>query len=506
MTRILLIVQKARDRKGSTMSNSELAKSILKDVGGQGNVTGVTHCVTRLRFTLNDEGVVDKAHLEATAGVIGIAENAGQFQVIIGPAVGEVYDEVTKLVGDVAKADAADAEKPAGSRKGVAGLAKEALDTLISCFTPAIPAMAGAGMVKVLAALLLAGGLVAADSTSYILLNSIGNAFFYFLPIFVAFNASKRMGVDTMLSMTLAAILMSPEILAAAAETGTTVGFFGLPLTILDYNAQALPIIFSVWLLKYVDKFADKVSPNVVKVFLRPMIDILVVAPIMLIVIGPAALVLGNFFMQLCAIMSTWGWIAVGINAFLFPLMVLTGTHNATIPLIVQMFAAQGFDPIFMPCGLAANMAEAGAAGAVALRTKNKALRSTALSATVSALLGITEPALYGVNLRLKKPFVGVLLGALLGGCYIGLIGLAAPTFVTPSVITAPIFVPEGVNLLLGLSCVPVCYLITFAITLLLGFEDVPETAVETTVPEGTSAAVAQESSAEAASAVAAQE
>jgi PTS system beta-glucosides-specific IIC component len=203
------------------------------------------------------------------------------------------------------------------------------------------------------------------------------------------------------------------------------------------------------------------------------MISLLIVAPIMLIIIGPISVVLGNWLLAGCQVMSKWGWIAVGINAAIFPLMVLTGTHNATIPLIVQMFAKQGFDPIFLTSGMAANMAEAGAAGAVALKTKNKGLRGTAISASVSALLGITEPALYGVNLRLKRPFAAVLLGSLLGGCYIGMIGLTAPTFVTPSILTAPIFVGAGVNLLVGLSAIPVCYFITFIITYLFGFEDI---------------------------------
>ncbi len=175
--------------------------------------------------------------------------------------------------------------------------------------------------------------------------------------------------------------------------------------------------------------------------------------------------------------MQSWGWLAVGINAFLFPLMVLTGTHNATIPLIVQLFATQGFDPIFLPCGLAANMAEAGAACAVALKTKNKKLRATGLSATASALLGITEPALYGVNLRMKRPFISMLIGAALGGCYIGLVGLSAPSFVTPSVLTVALFKGEGSSMLLTLLSVPVCFAITFIITWFVGFKDLdPET------------------------------
>ena len=246
------------------------------------------------------------------------------------------------------------------------------------------------------------------------------------------------------------------------------------------YNSpasQALPMMIGVWLLKYVDKFATKISPKVVSVFLVSMIDLLIVAPIIILVVGPAAVGFSNVLFGLCTAMMKWGWLAVGINALLFPLMVLTGTHNATIPLIVQLFATQGFDPVFLVCGLAANIAQAGAACAVAVKTKNKALKSTGFSATVSAMLGITEPALYGVNLRMKKPFISMLIGAFLGGCFCGLIGLQAPAFATPSLITAALFVPQGKSVLLGFLAVLVTFVITFVITYIIGFKDLEEEA-----------------------------
>lgn len=305
-------------------------------------------------------------------------------------------------------------------------------------------------------------------------MNVIGDGIFYFLPFIVAINAAKKMNVDLFLAVSLAAIVMHPN-LSAMGETGTTVSFFGVGLKIMNYSAQALPMIFGIWLLKYVDRFADKVSPDLVKVFLKPMISLLIVAPIVLIVIGPVAIYLSDLFFQLCLFMQSWGWLAVGINAVLFPIMVLTGTHNATIPLIVQMFASQGFDAIFLPSGMAANIAQAGAACAVAVKTKNKELRGTAYSATLSALLGITEPALYGVNLRMKKPFISVLIGAFLGGSIIGLVGLSAPSFVTPSLLTIAVFAGHS-HFLLGLMTVPLTFIITFVVTYIMGFDDLPAT------------------------------
>lgn len=357
--------------------------------------------------------------------------------------------------------------------KGIKALFKNALDTLIACFVPAIPVIAGSGMIKVLVVLLQTFGVFAADSPTAATLNVMGDGVFYFLPFFVAFNAARKMNVDIFQSMVIAAIVLHPN-LAALGEAGTTIPFCQIPMRLVEYSGQALPMIFAVWLLKYVDKFADRVSPKVLKVFLRPMIDILVVASATLLVLGPISGLLGDGFMAFCTLMNTWGWVAVGLNAALFPIMVLTGTHNATIPLLVQMFAAQGFDTIFLPSGMAANIAQAGAA-AVAFRSRNKKVKTTAGSASISALLGITEPALYGVNLRFKKPLAAVLLGSAISGCIIGLAKITAPTFVTPSLITAAIFFQRCPSVLFGVLAVASAFVIPFLLTLAFGFQDPPE-------------------------------
>ncbi len=452
------------------MNYKEMSEAIIKEIGGKENVGSLTHCVTRLRFVVVSEEKVNIEGLKAIEGVINVIISSGQYQVILGPIVTDVYNAVMQIIGK----EVGEVKKTEVKDKSIKGLAKQALDTLIACFVPAISAIAGAGMIKVLATLLTFSGLLSADSQTIAILNVIGDGIFYFLPFIVAINAAKKMNVDLFLAVSLAAIVMHPN-LSAMGETGTTVSFFGVGLKIMNYSAQALPMIFGIWLLKYVDRFADKVSPDLVKVFLKPMISLLIVAPIVLIVIGPVAIYLSDLFFQLCLFMQSWGWLAVGINAVLFPIMVLTGTHNATIPLIVQMFASQGFDAIFLPSGMAANIAQAGAACAVAVKTKNKELRGTAYSATLSALLGITEPALYGVNLRMKKPFISVLIGAFLGGSIIGLVGLSAPSFVTPSLLTIAVFAGHS-HFLLGLMTVPLTFIITFVVTYIMGFDDLPAT------------------------------
>ena len=392
------------------MDMKKLAAELVEKVGGKENISGITHCVTRLRFVVKDADKVDVEGIKNLDGVLDLILSSGQHQVVIGPKVDEAYKEVIALVGDAGVTPAADKPKEKLTLKSAG---KAVLDTVVSCFTPAIPIIAGSGMIKVLVVLLSYAHLLENGSTTYTILNTIGDSIFYFLPIVVAINAARKMNVDMFTSVALACIILHPTLLGLG-DAGTTVPFLCFNMSIMDYSAQALPLIFGVWLLKYVDKFADKVSPSIVKVFLRPMIDLLIVASAILLVVGPVSMSISNVLFAACAAMQNWGPIAVAINAFLFPLMVLTGTHNATIPLIIQMFATQGYDPIFLVCGLAANIAEAGAACAVAVKTKNKSLRSTGFTATLSALL--------------------------------------------------------------GLSCVPVCFAITFLVTYVIGFEDLPAT------------------------------
>lgn len=456
------------------MDYQKVAQDIVRLVGGEKNVQGVTHCVTRLRFRLVDEGKADTDALKSAEGVMGVVQQGGQYQVIIGPDVENVYNEVAPLIGGDQGTAPTDNETEAPKPQGIKGYATAALDTLISCFTPLIPAIAGAGMVKVLLYLLSTFGLVGAESLEYQVINVIGDGVYYFLPLMVAVTAANKMGTNPFLAMGLAGIMMHPTLLTLG-EVGEQVPFFGAPLTIVNYSAQALPVILSVWVMKYVEKFFSTYCPSVLKAFLPAMLSFLVCGPIALIAIGPLGTILGNGFAVFCDIMNQWGWIAVGLNAAIFPFLVLTGMHNALIPLMIQMFMTQGFDSVLLPSGLCANLAEGAAAAAVAVRTKSKTMKSTAASAAVSAVLGVTEPALYGVNLRLKRPFIGMVIGSLIGGCVAGLVHLTAYTFVSPSLLSLPIFAGPESNFLLSMISVPATLLSTFVVTFLLGFEDVED-------------------------------
>lgn len=454
------------------MDYLKVSQSILKHIGGEENVKQVSHCYTRLRFSLVDESKANSKEIEQIKGVLGVTNSGGQYQVIIGSEVNKVYAELNK---NLDQNNSVKAEK-GKNKKGIKAALNSILDVFISCFTPIIPVIAGSGMIKVLCTLLLNFNLISDTSTTYQVVSIIGDAVFYFLPFFVAFTAAKKMDTDPFLAMVLAAILLHPKLAALGAEGEGYSTFMSFGFRIIDYSAQALPIILSVYIMKYVNIIADKICPNLVKIFLRPMITLLVMSPILLIIIGPSGAIIGDYFAKFVDVMNQWGWIAVGLNALLFPILVMTGMHNALIPLMIVMFATQGFDTILVPSALIANIAQAGAAGAVYFKSKNKELKGTALSATLSALVGITEPALYGVNLRLKRPFKAVLLGSLIAGCIAGLLHVTAYSFVSPSLLSLPIFIgPDKLSFVWAALSAVLAFAITFVITLMLGFNDISE-------------------------------
>ncbi|TRZ40278.1 PTS beta-glucoside transporter subunit EIIBCA [Niallia circulans] len=455
------------------MSYKQTAKDILENIGGSENINSVSHCVTRLRFSIKDKSKVNDTAIKNLENVSGTVNQGGQYQVIIGTTVDKVYKEFIEMSSFDTEKDHKKNKKENNSEKK--SLGNRVLDVFISCFTPIIPVIAGAGMIKVLCSILINLNILSDGSPTLAILTILGDGVYYFLPFFVAFTAAQKLKTDHFTAMVLAAIILHPNFIALSAEGATSTSFLKIPMQLFDYSAQAVPVILSVWILSYVNRFTDKYSPATIKVFLRPMLNILIVAPIMLIVFGPIGAMAGEYFARFVDIMNTWGWIAVSINAVIYPFLVLSGTHNALIPLIVTMFATKGFDPVLIVSGLVVNIAQAGAAFAVATKTKNKAMRGTGISAGISAIFGITEPALYGVNLRLKKPFIAVLIGSALGGAIAGLTGVTAYSFVNPSVVSLPIFIGDDgfMSLLWTIISIIAAFIFTFIAVMILGFKDI---------------------------------
>ena len=391
-----------------------LARDIVQLVGGKENVTQAYHCQTRLRFTLADEGKADEDAIKAHDGVVGVIHGAGQFQVCIGPHVADVFEEVEKLVDTGEK----DVEAPAEKK----GVFDRVIDFVAGTFQPIIPALSGAGMVKAVMALLTTFGLISTDSQTYQMLNIFADGVFYFLPILLAFTEAQKLKCNPILAAAVAGIMMHPN-WSAMVAAGEPVRFFDLiPFHLVSYTGTVIPIILVVFVQAYVEKALNRLIPKSVNLVFVPMLTFLVMGTLALAVLGPIGSVVGNYLalvFNFLAVNASWAP-AVLIGGLL-PLMVMLGLHNGVAPLGVMQMAELGYDSIFGPGCVCSNIAQGVAALVVSIRTKNAKDRQVATSGGITALMGITEPVLYGVNLPKKYPLISAMIGGACGGLYAGL-------------------------------------------------------------------------------------
>lgn len=456
----------------------KLASSVVDAVGGVGNVTNLTHCMTRLRFILKDEAKASDETVKNIPGVMGLVKQGGQYQIIIGNNVAAAYKEILALgVDGGATVDASEQPKQKWTLKRV-GLT--ILDAIIGTMTPLIPAIIGGSMVKLLAMLLLMTGVVGETNSTYVLLNTIGDAAFFFLPILVAVSASKKFGTNTYLAVAIAGLMVHPvfmDLMAKAAE-GQAVTLAMLPITSVKYTYTIIPAIVMSWLLRYIEAGVDRITPLVTKNFLKPMLILLVGAVIAISIVGPAGVWLGNGISAVVyGIHGKLGWLAVAIVGAIWPLLVMTGMHRVFTPTIVTTIAETGSEAMVMPSEIGANMSLGGVSLAVAFKTKNRELRQTALAAASSALIaGITEPALYGVAIRLKRPMIASVITGFIAGAVAGLAGLASHSMAAPGLFTSVQFIDKDnpTSILWIAAVMAISVVVSFALTLILGFEDIP--------------------------------
>ncbi|KQY82726.1 PTS beta-glucoside transporter subunit IIA [Paenibacillus sp. Root52] len=482
------------------MDKQQLSKDILKLVGGEENIDQVTHCMTRLRFNLNDNKKADKATLKNTPGVMGVMENGGQFQVIIGNDVPVVYNA---LVGNMSKgantgtsgASASTGEKK--KRNPISAL----FDFISGMFTPILPAITGAGMIKGIVAILVALGWLSDISSTYIILSAIGDGAFYFLPIILAVSAAKKLGSNMYIAAALAAGIMHPTITALLAD-GHNSSFMGITVIAASYSSTVIPIVLAVWIASYVEKAVDRVIHASLKLLIVPTVTLLIMVPLTLMTVGPLGTVLGNGLSGgiswLFDNMSIFASILIGGT---MSLLIITGMHYALLPIVVGSMTTLGYDFI-IPLMFAANLAQGGAAFGVGLRSKNAQTKSLAYSTGLTAIMGITEPAMYGINMKFKKPFIAALSGGAIAGAFMGIFnvksyvitGLAGlpsiAAFISPAVSTL-IYALIG-----GLIAIVAAAIITY----ILGFKEdnAPQPAATTpaaepTTPATTSAPVVKE-------------
>lgn len=456
----------------------KLASSVVDAVGGVGNVTNLTHCMTRLRFILKDEAKASDETVKNIPGVMGLVKQGGQYQIIIGNNVAAAYKEILALgVDGGTTVDASEQPKQKWTLKRVG---MTILDAIIGTMTPLIPAIIGGSMVKLLAMLLLMTGVVGETNSTYVLLNTIGDAAFFFLPILVAVSASKKFGTNTYLAVAIAGLMVHPvfmDLMAKAAE-GQAVTLAMLPITSVKYTYTIIPAIVMSWLLRYIEAGVDRITPLVTKNFLKPMLILLVGAVIAISIVGPAGVWLGNGISAVVyGIHGKLGWLAVAIVGAIWPLLVMTGMHRVFTPTIVTTIAETGSEAMVMPSGICANMSLGGVSLAVAFKTKNRELRQTALAAASSALIaGITEPALYGVAIRLKRPMIASVITGFIAGAVAGLAGLASHSMAAPGLFTSVQFIDKDnpTSILWIAAVMAISVVVSFALTLILGFEDIP--------------------------------
>lgn len=399
------------------MDYENTAKKILQRVGGKDNVINLVHCMTRLRFTLKDESIVDDEAVKKTKGVMGIMKKGGQYQIIIGNDVGNVFNELNKL-GNFSN-EVKEVPAKSNEKKNIFTML---MDTISGIMAPVIPAIIGAAMIKVLLTLLPMIGVLSTNGQTYQLLSVIGDGAFFFMPVLIAISASKKFGTNMYYAASIALIMLHPNLITlmnTAHDAGQTVKFLKyIPVTYASYSYSVIPIILAVYSLRYVERFVDKITPVVTKNFLKPMLVVLIEAPIALIILGPLGAICGNGLSTVVyAIHDKLGFIAIGLVAGVYPFVVMAGMHHAFTPIKLGMIATTGYENFICIGELCSNIAQGAASLAVALRSKNKDFKQIAGSSAFSALFaGITEPALYGVTLRLKRPMLGACIGGAVGG------------------------------------------------------------------------------------------
>lgn len=447
------------------------ANCILELIGGEKNVKSLTHCQTRLRLVLADNSSVDDEKVKSIPGVMGVVRRGEQYQIIIGNEVQECYKEICKLGSFGDKSE--ERKKEAFTLKA---WGNSVLDMITGSMSPVIPVILGCGMVKLLLIIMDLLGVSSALPT-YQILTIIGDAGFYFLPLLLAYSAAKKMDCSPMLAVTIVAVLIHPNLITLLSEADAS--FLRLPVTSASYSSTVIPALLSVWFLSKVEPLTDKICKGWTKTVFKPTLLLLICVPVSLIVLAPLGAVIGDGMAYVLNFMQAKaGWLTLGIYSALLPFVVLAGMHVALFPYIFGNLGTLGYDVLQLPAMLAYNLSQGAACAAVAIRTKNKDLKAVATTSAISAIVaGISEPGLYGVTMRLRKPLYASMIGSGLAGVIIGLFQVKAFTFSNPSLMAIFMYAsPEyGSNIIYALIAAGVSVAVTFVMTLIFGWDDPKE-------------------------------
>ena len=451
------------------MDYPKIAQQILQLVGGKENIINFTHCFTRLRFQLHNNQTANREKLLQTEGVISVVEGSGQYQVVLGNKVTKVYEQLVSLVGDV---------KRNNQTEPKLSLAVKILNAFAAIFTPIIPAIAASGMLKGILgiAVMIGNYYYQTDIKSYntyTILQAASDAVFYFMPIILGYTAARVFKAHEFISMIIGATLCYPSIVNLMASKNE-VTLFAIELTKASYTSSVIPIILAVFILSYVQRFLDYIIPEVLKIIMVPTFSLLIMIPATLLIFGPIGNYIGEFINWVYYYIM--GVSPILLGAFIggvWCILVIFGAHRAIVPIGLNDVARTGRQNLLAFAG-AANFAQAGAALGVFFKTKNKNLKTVAASATITALFGITEPAIYGANLRLKRPMVcAVIFGALAGGL-MGWGGSYGTAFANQGVLTIPVYAEAGTKgFLYYLIGIGFAFFGSCIMTMLVGFNDI---------------------------------
>ncbi|HDH3903385.1 beta-glucoside-specific PTS transporter subunit IIABC [Klebsiella quasipneumoniae] len=446
-----------------------LITSIISHIGGIGNVKDLTHCQTRLRFVLVDNNI-DIAKLKSLEGVINVIMSGGQCQVVVGTHVKDVFD----AFNDAYPARSSSSSNISTSKNRKISLSS-VMDFISGTFNPLIPAISGAGMVKALLALLVVFNLIGKEEKTYVVINFMSDAVFYFLPILLAYNAASKLKCNPILAAVLGGILLHPQFVQLRL-TGDPIEIFGLPVRLVNYGSSVVPILLIVWLQSFVERFLNTIVPNAIKIIFVPMLTLMFVGIIGLTLLGPLGGYIGDYIaLAFVGLQSVGSWTVVFLVATLWPILVMFGIHFSITPLSIAQLTTLKVENIIGPGAMIANISQAVAALVVGFRTQENTTRQIARSSGITALMGITEPALYGVNLPKKYPLIACMTGAACGGLYAGITDVYRYAVGSSGLPALPLYLGENLwNIFNILIALLISVIVTAILTYILSLKYEP--------------------------------
>ena len=446
------------------MDYKKTAAAIVELVGGKENINAHTHCMTCLRLTLTDKAKAKEEELKKLEGIQGVVYKGGQYQIVIGPDVEQLYNELAPLV-PAAQAQEVVKENLDGEKESIWNTV---LSYISGSVTPSLTVLIGSGMISAVLALCANVFKVDTAGMTYQLFNALANAAYSYLPVFVAFAAARRLKTNEYVAAFIVLALCSSAISGVA-----DLKIFGIPLTTVKYTSNIVPALLMVPVMAFIDRYIVKYSPKSIVSITRPTILAVVMFPLTLLVLGPIGTWIGQALANFCVAITSLGGISMVILSALHPLLVMVGMHTVITPLIVNEITTYGSSLLFSKA-LAGNLAIAGAALAVGLKAKKTENKTAGISTGITALLSVTEPALYGVLIRLKKPLIGALIGAAITGLFIGIFDIRAYATASCSFLTLPIFMaPDSMtNFYMAVAAAIIATVLGFAATWLIGFKE----------------------------------